>query len=68
MTDNTPTPSSHQPDDEHAQKKMLEAPDVPEGGIPNLTGDDDEAHDPSSSAAAEREQSRQIESGEENAT
>ncbi len=60
--DKSRTPSNNQPDDKQADADIPEAPDVPEGGIPNLNDDQDK---PSSEQARE-EQDRQLESGEEN--
>ena len=69
MTDNPPTISSHRQDDEHPQPRMHEAPNVPDGGISNLHDETEHAPaDQTSSATADQEQERQLESGKENPT
>lgn len=60
--DNSQDHSNHKPGDEQPNADIPEAPDVPDGGIPDLNDDQDK---PSSEQARE-EQDRQLESGEEN--
>jgi hypothetical protein len=69
MSENTGAPSEQLQDDEEAQRSAHEAPNVPEGGIPNLEDDGDQRpSDPSASEIAEQEQKRQQQTGEENPT
>jgi hypothetical protein len=65
-SDKSKSTSNHSTDDEQSGSSIPEAPDVPEGGIPDLDESENTAPGKRSSQEAQEEQDRQVKSGEEN--